>query len=144
MELIAEEKIREAIENGKFQGLAGEGKPLRSIDDDLAGDNRMAFHVLRSNGFLPEWLELRKDIHAERDGVNAAMQSWQDAIDRCASVTHPVALRAAELYRVAAVAINAKIDLHNLRCPSIMLEIARFREDARPSNYPTGAGSSEP
>jgi hypothetical protein len=40
-----------------------------------------------------------------------------------------------ETYRKAATAINAKIDLHNLRCPSIMLEIARFREDAKPANY---------
>lgn len=142
-ELIADEKIREAMEAGAFDGLAGDGKPIATADDSLAGDNRMAFSILRSNGFLPEWLELRKDIHQERDAVRAALETWADAIERHGSARHAVAVRCAENYRRAATAINAKIDLHNLRCPSIMLEIARFREDAKPPNYSIGTGSSE-
>jgi len=140
-ELIAEEKIREAIDKGAFTRLAGEGKPLQINDDSMAGDNRMAFSVLRSNGFLPEWLELRKDIHAERDSVNAALREWEDAIERFGPARHAVIERCAERYRTSATAINAKIDLHNLRCPSIMLEIVRFREDARPTNDQARAGS---
>jgi hypothetical protein len=137
-EIIAEEKIRSAIDGGAFSGLAGEGKPLRATDDEYTGDNRMAFNVLRSNGFLPEWLELRKEIAERRDAVHAAMNDW-DVAARQWGVGHPLERHAGELYRSAATTINGKIDLHNLRCPSIQLEIARFREDARPASVTTSS-----
>src|SRR3712207_4245897 len=118
-EHVAEEKIREAIEQGVFTGLAGEGRPLPEIDDELTGDDRIGLHLLRSNGFLPDWLELRKQVHDERDAVVAAMRDWTEAIRQFGSRHHPLAIHAGENYRRAATAINAKIDLHNLRCPSI-------------------------
>jgi hypothetical protein len=130
---VAEQRIREAIDEGHFSNLAGAGKPLGRIDDELAGDDRMALHVLRSNGFLPEWLELRRQIYLERQAVAAALQAWTDIVRDLGSRTHPRAELAGDAYRRAATSINARIDLHNLRCPSIQLEIARFREDAQPS-----------
>lgn len=130
---IAEEKIREAIEQGRFANIAGQGRPLRSSDDEFARDDWIGLHVLRSNGFLPEWLELRKQVHEDRDGVLAAMREWAEAIEWTGSRTHALSRRAGENYRKAATAINSRIDLHNLRCPSIHLELTRFREDAEPS-----------
>jgi hypothetical protein len=53
--LIAERKIEEAMEEGFFQNLPGEGKPLP--EDDLANlppEIRLAARVLRSGGLLPE------------------------------------------------------------------------------------------
>jgi hypothetical protein len=135
-ERIAEEKIREAIDQGAFNNVKGMGRPLASHDDDFAGDDWIGLHVLRQNGFLPEWLELRRQVHAERPKVAAAMAEWERAIEITGSAFHPLAKRAGENYRKAAAAVNAMIDLHNIRCPSFNLELVRFREDARPKTYP--------
>ena len=133
-ERVAEEKIREAIDQGAFNNLKGMGKPLASQDDDFAGEDWVGLHVLRQNGFLPEWLELRKQVHADRPKVRAAMDEWEHSIEATGSSTHPLAIRAGENYRKIAAGVNAKIDLHNIRCPSIHLELVRFREDALPTN----------
>lgn len=131
-ELVAEEKIREAIENGAFANLGTAGKPLRKTNDDYAGDDWLSLHVLESNGFLPEWLELRKQVYLERETVVEAMREWEAAIATTRSAVHALPVRAGELYRQKARSINAKIDLHNIRCPSIDLELVRFREDWTP------------
>lgn len=133
-ERIAEEKIREAIDQGAFDNLGGAGKRLSVVDDDFAGDDWMGFHVLRQNGFLPEWLELRKQVYIERPLVASAMAEWERAIQITGSAFHPLAIRAGEQYRKVAAGVNSKIDLHNIRCPTIQHELVRFREDARPSN----------
>lgn len=127
-ENIAEEKIREAIEQGAFTSLAGEGRPLKHKDDDFAGDDRMGLHILRENGFLPEWLELRKQVFYERDLVIDARERWIADIKRWGSQNHPVTARSKAIYRQRVAAINAKIDLHNVRCPSIDFEIARYAD----------------
>ena len=133
-ERIAEEKIREAIDQGTFKNVKGMGKPLAVHDDELAGDEWIVLHVLRQNGFLPEWLELRKQAHIDKPRVKAAMAEWERAIELTGSTTHALAIRAGKNYRKIAAAVNASIDLHNIRCPSIHLELVRHREDARPSN----------
>lgn len=62
-EKIAEQRIREAMENGAFTGLAGEGKPLVFEDDRMVPEDlRMAYRVLRSSGFTPPEVELHRDI----------------------------------------------------------------------------------
>lgn len=131
LEKLIEEKIRSAREAGAFNNLAGEGKPFAFKDDERQAD-WLGLHVLRENGFLPEWLELRKQIAAERDGVKAIMAEWRREVTATGSPEHALATRAGQRYRAAAKAINAKIDLHNIRCPSLHFEIARFREDATP------------
>lgn len=128
-ERVAEEKIREAMDQGHFDNLPGFGKPFKQNDDDLSGDDWMGLHILRENGFLPEWLELRKQIYFDRDQVLNARQRWIRDIAKWGSPAHPVATRSREVYRQQKAAINAKIDLHNLRCPSLAFEIARFPDD---------------
>lgn len=131
-ERIADEKIREAIERGDFDNLRSAGKRLSSLDDDFASDEWMGIHILHNAGFLPEWLELRKQIYYERPSVLAVLREWGDLIRRMGSPKHALCVRAGENYRKRAIDINAKIDLHNIRCPGIEFELARFREDATP------------
>ena len=67
-EIIAEERIREAMERGEFANLPGAGKPLRLEDDSMIpGDLRLAYKILKNAGFIPPELELRKEIIALRD-----------------------------------------------------------------------------
>jgi hypothetical protein len=131
-ELIAEEKIREAIDNGVFDNLKGAGKRLQILDDTYSGDDWAGLHILRENGFLPEWLELRKQIYYSREGVTEAWEAWCDEHRRWGSLGHVIVQRAGALYAKRVKEINAQIDLHNVRCPSIAFEITRFREDRKP------------
>jgi DnaJ family protein C protein 28 len=64
---IAEQKIQEAIDEGKLDNLPGKGKPL-VFDDDPAtpAHLRMANKILKNAGVLPDWIQVQKDIVAER------------------------------------------------------------------------------
>ena len=74
MRKVVEEKIREAMDEGKFDNLPGKGKPL-SLDDDagVPEDLRLAFKILKNAGCLPIEMELRKEIYSIRQMLNAAM-----------------------------------------------------------------------
>ncbi len=61
--VIAENKIREAMEKGAFKNLPGKGKPLKI--DDLSGvpeELRASYLILKNAGVLPQELELEKEI----------------------------------------------------------------------------------
>jgi DnaJ family protein C protein 28 len=66
-----EEMIRRAQERGEFDNLPGMGKPLHLEDESAAGDNAMAYHLLKSNGFAPTEIELSKEIRTERERLEA-------------------------------------------------------------------------
>jgi hypothetical protein len=62
-EKIAEQKIREAMENGEFDDLPGKGKPLELEEDrHLPVDIRLAHKILKNADCLPPELEIRKEI----------------------------------------------------------------------------------
>ncbi len=65
-ESLIESRIRDAMEEGAFDGLKGEGEPLKTLGTEaFAGDNWLGFHILENGGMLPAWLLLGKEI--ERD-----------------------------------------------------------------------------
>src|ERR1051325_7182391 len=66
---LVEEKIREAMANGEFDNLPGKGKPL-DLDAYFAApeDMRVAYSMLKNAGFVPEEMELLKEI----DSLKAA------------------------------------------------------------------------
>ena len=67
-EIIAEQKILEAIARGEFANLPGAGKPLRLEDDSMVpGELRISYKVLKNAGCIPPELELRKEIINLRD-----------------------------------------------------------------------------
>jgi hypothetical protein len=60
---IAEQRIREAIEQGFFDNSPYRGRPLRLEEDEsIAPELRMAFKVLKDAGCLPPEVELRREI----------------------------------------------------------------------------------
>ena len=63
IESAIEQKIREAMERGEFDGLAGKGKPL-DLDAyfNTPEDLRMAYSILKSNEFVPEEVEIFREI----------------------------------------------------------------------------------
>src|SRR5688572_13586627 len=71
IESAIEQKIREAMARGEFDNLAGSGKPLDleayfSTPEDL----RMAYSMLKSNDFVPEEVEILKEIAAVKEKID--------------------------------------------------------------------------
>ncbi len=63
MDAIVEERIRESIKKGEFDGLPGAGKPLSHEDDTAVPDElRLGYKLLKNAGMLPEELQLRKEL----------------------------------------------------------------------------------
>lgn len=68
LEIIAEERIREAMARGEFANLPGAGKPLHLEDDAMVREElRIAYKILKNAGCIPPELELRKEILTLRD-----------------------------------------------------------------------------
>jgi hypothetical protein len=67
---IAENRIREAMAEGVFDNLEGEGQPLKLQDEShVPPELRMAYKILRMADCLPPELELKKDIIRLQDLV---------------------------------------------------------------------------
>ncbi|HEY7172415.1 MAG TPA: DUF1992 domain-containing protein [Vicinamibacterales bacterium] len=74
---IADLKIREAIEEGKFDNLPNAGQPL-DLDEyfQTPAEWRLAYSILKSAKCLPEEVELLNEIAAlERTGVDGAVDA---------------------------------------------------------------------
>jgi hypothetical protein len=61
---IMDERIGDAIAAGEFDNLPGKGKPLNGLDAYFAApeDWRMGASMLKSAGFLPQEMQLLKEI----------------------------------------------------------------------------------
>jgi len=60
---IAERRILEALGNGEFDNLEGEGKPLVLEDETwIPEDLRMAYKFLKNAGCVPPELDMRNEV----------------------------------------------------------------------------------
>lgn len=128
-----DEQIRTAQAQGKFDNLPGFGKPLpRDESYELAGEHWMSNHILKQAGYLPIWLELRKEIAAERSAVEDIRDRYRKMtrrLDPDSPATRASLNELEQRYVELAAEINVKIDQHNDRCPNTQL-LNRFPEDA--------------
>jgi len=77
-ETLFERQIREAMEQGAFDNLPHQGKPLPNDDNPLAGDWGLAFKILKDAGFAPPWVEADKEVRQlleRRDALHARARS---------------------------------------------------------------------
>jgi hypothetical protein len=64
IEIIAERRISEAIQEGRLAAPNWHGKPLPQEDNHFVPANlRMAYKILKNAGYLPPEIETRKEIH---------------------------------------------------------------------------------
>ena len=90
-DLIAEQKIAEAIDRGELCGLPGEGKPLYLDDDALIPEDlRMAWRILKNAGFVPPEVETLREIGE----LERAIDSLEEGETRSAAVRKLHLLRA--------------------------------------------------
>lgn len=80
LEKIIEEKILEAIANGEFDNLEGTGKPI-NLDDYFATpeDLRVGQALLKSNKFVPEEVDLLKEIGNLKEKINNCQNEAEKA-----------------------------------------------------------------
>lgn len=84
-ELIAENKIREAMENGDFDNLVGQGQPIDFTEDEnIPAEYRMAYRILKNSGhneskseILTEARKAREDIH---NGTVERLMEYKEAL----------------------------------------------------------------
>ena len=118
--------IRQAIQEGIFDGLPGKGKPL-NLDQNPHQDPewRVAHHLLKSGGFSLPWIELMGEINenlqqarkslarswAWQQGVhgdNSSQEQWQSSIS---------------LFEERVQAINDQIRTYNISVPNPRFQV---------------------
>lgn len=81
-ESLVERQIREAMDEGHFDGLPHQGGRLPLDDDTAAGEWALAYRLLRDNGLAPPWIEADKAARAGLDrlaGVHARAATTRPA-----------------------------------------------------------------
>ena len=60
---LVEKKIKEAIKNKEFEDLEGFGKPVDNSEYfSVPEEDRIAFHIMKNAGVVPEELNIRRKI----------------------------------------------------------------------------------
>jgi DnaJ family protein C protein 28 len=119
-----DEQIRQAMLDGAFDDLPGKGKPLDLSENPHEDPGwRMAYRMLRSNGFSLPWIETRRAIEADFEGAQKILaRSWdwrQTALDR----NYPYAevedewQRALASFEDVIAGLNKRILNYNLEVP---------------------------
>jgi len=79
-DLNIEQMIRDAMARGEFDNLKGKGKPLDLDAYFSTPENiRMAFSILKSNDFVPEEVEMMKEIAILKEKLPATVDEIQRA-----------------------------------------------------------------
>ena len=77
---IAEQKIREAMDQGLFDNSLSRGRPVHLEDEDgVPPELRTAFKVLKDAGCLPPEVELRREIATLSELLDAALDPEERA-----------------------------------------------------------------
>jgi DnaJ family protein C protein 28 len=138
-----DEQIREAQARGAFDNLPGKGKRLDLTPNPYAGDQELAFKILRDAGYAPEWIELDKAIRGKieraRSILAGARERHREALASLADRSDSWAVgerrrvasgwqQAVASFEREAAAINREIDELNLKVPGSRFQ--RFKIDA--------------
>ena len=68
---IVEQKIKEAMNAGKFQNIPGHGKPLKlSVDSHIPEELRTSYKILKNAGVVPKEIELNAEIRRVEDLIS--------------------------------------------------------------------------
>jgi len=147
----AEEQIRRAMEEGKFDNLPGKGKPLRLEENPLEDPEwRLAHHVLRSSGYTLPWIETRRELEADIQAARTAIgRAWRWQKEALAEEDQPAVFvlavwgQALKIFRQRVDELNKRILIFNLQAPSErfhlrQLDAAREIDEISASNVDTG------
>lgn len=140
-ETAIDHAIREAQRRGDFDDLPGRGRPI-DLGADGDGDDWLANHMLRSQGFVPAWIEDDRAIAAERAALEALLEHAVERARRDGqAASRADADRAAAAFRERAEALNKAIERHNLAVPTASLHRRRIAVDAALAEFERRLGA---
>lgn len=129
---LIDEQLQQAMDEGRFSNLPGEGKPMKlDIDPNVPEHLRLTYKLLKDNGFAPEWILHGQEIDVRREelldnikrGTRAYKGALQDA-QRDAVNGQQRMTRAHQTWQVARQAfeetskrLNREILSYNLKVP---------------------------
>jgi len=128
-----EEAIRKAQQEGKFDDLAGKGKPIALTPNPFALEQELAFKILQDAGFAPEWIEIDKSIRQRLDRARRKLMGSrsraQQQLDELAGKSDSYSLaerervsqswrRATAVFAMEIAEVNEDIADLNLKVPS--------------------------
>jgi hypothetical protein len=124
---LIEERIAQAISDGLFDNLPGQGRPQRLDDDALVPeDERAGFRLLKASGFAPPWIEARNEIDEER----ARLAAWlADVNRRWPSMAEQRRAKVRAEYRQKLHDLQRAILHFNLRAPAGIAHIGGLQMD---------------
>ncbi len=148
-----DKQTQEAMDRGDFENLPGKGK-RQELEKNafVPRETRIVNQMLKDNGFAPRWIEVDKEIRAERERSRKMLGNIKrrrrqlEATIRAQPLKSDRVRRVFELERKRALAayisqlkeLNQKILRYNLTAPgrsrqksmvNLNATVARFREE---------------
>jgi hypothetical protein len=122
-------QIRKAMEDGDFDNLPGEGKPLDLQEDESTPDElRLAYKILRDNDLAPDWIMQGQDIDKKAEDILKRLRKAADAyraainIPAATGADRAAAARSWQTVQAKLTAstakLNQEISVYNLKIPS--------------------------
>jgi hypothetical protein len=123
MRRIVDEILSQAMQDGSFDNLPGQGKPLTLNDSSRFEDPtwRMAHRIMKEHEVLPPWIAERKEISTKVEALRTALtQAWERR--QKASAAHFTQAdkhwqRTCEEFAQSITRLNKRIFDYNLTAP---------------------------
>ena len=120
-ERLVDKLIRESMERGEFDDLAGAGEPIDLNENPFVPpDMRTVNRLMRNAGFAPAWIEERKDIDAAFVEAKAKLVRASEIYSREGDLNKsPEWARAVREFRETVAELNRRIKFYNLKAPAV-------------------------
>jgi DnaJ family protein C protein 28 len=135
-ESLVDKKIREAMEQGEFENLAGKGAPIDLSENPFEDPEwRTAHRLLRNAGFAPAWIEDRKDIDAELVTARMSLARTWTVLQNARNTEHESSAttrweNALDSFRKKVEELNRRISAWNLKAPAVSFQRKRIDVEA--------------
>jgi len=120
-----DEIIQQAMRDGAFDNLRGKGKPLDLNENPyLDPEWQLAYHLLKENGFAPQFIEQRQAIEMELAAAREALArtwAWRTRSLKEGKPAEWVEAewgKAKEKFEETIVKLNKTIKAYNLSIPT--------------------------
>ena len=142
LESLTEKSIREAIEKGEFDNLAGKGKPLDLSENPFEDpDLRTVHRLLRNAGFAPAWIEERKDIEAQFEVARTTLaRAWRLYGSHAKASNSDAWERNVAEFRVRVAELRQRVQIYNLKAPATIFHKRLLDADALIKEIKTMSG----
>jgi len=122
-------QIRKAIEDGEFNDLPGEGKPLNlDINENTPDEMQMAYKILRDAGLAPDWIMDGKALDAKVDELLGRLRRAARAYEAAMNLPNGTSVSRAQAesawrnaqakMTASAAKLNQEITTYNLKVPA--------------------------